>query len=852
MNVFELSAKISLNTVGFVNGLNSAADKAKSVGNTISGGLSNVANTIQDKLANAAKAAGIAIASATAGITAFAGSAVKAGMGFDSAMSQVAATMGKSIEDIQDLREFAKKMGSETAFSATQAAEALNYMALAGYDSKKSMAMLPNVLNLAAAGGMELAQASDMVTDAQSALGLSMDETTVLVDKMAVASSKSNTSVSQLGEAILTVGGTAKNLAGGTTELATTLGILADNGIKGAEGGTALRNIILSLSAPTDKAKKKMKEMNLEVFDANGNMRPLNETMSDLNDRLASMTQADKLNVMNDLFNKVDLKSVNALLANSGQRFDELSASINSYDSASGNMAKTQLDNLNGDITLLKSACEGLQIAVSDTLQPALRPIVQLAGDIVSYSAKAFSENLAPAIEKASGYASSLFRSLSAITKTKTVNFQIGKVKGFNSATSILGDVQSLANANAKQGFTDTLQSLASGIQNVVGGIRDKIKENAPEIAKAGISIAKGLISNFIENVKLIAEVAPTILSEVGNAISENLPKLRFTAIVMLSNLQGFIIENLPTIIGIGGEIIKSIGDFIVENLPSLISAAVKLVLDLAEFITRPDTLGPLVDGALDLIVALADGLIDSLPELLKKAPKIIKNLSDSLVDAIPKLVDAAKKIIKKLATYIIENAGEIAATGAEIVANVIAGILDVYNTLQDSGEDIIRWVGEGIMFAIDNASTWGADMIDNFINGIKGKWNDLKDAVSNIGQGIKNLIGFSEPKEGPLSNFHTYAPDMMELFAQGVKDNTHLITDQLSTSLGTVSNAFSTPVKAVSSGIGRGNTTININVQGMNIASDYDSYRFAQRVSEVLGDLQSRERMGVGESVWA
>ena len=261
-------------------------------------------------------------------ITSFVQDSIEAGKDFDKAMAQVAATMGKNVNEIDDLREFAKEMGSSTAFSATQAAEALNYMALAGYDAEQSMQALPNVLNLAAAGGIDLAYASDMVTDAQSALGLSFEESEDLVNKMAITASKSNTSVAQLGEAILTVGGTAKNLKGGTTELATVLGILADNGIKGAEGGTALRNVILSLSAPTDKAAELMEQLGLNAFDADGNMRPLEDTFGDLNSILGTMSQKERTEVLNTLFNKVDLKSVNALLGTSSERFSELSQAI--------------------------------------------------------------------------------------------------------------------------------------------------------------------------------------------------------------------------------------------------------------------------------------------------------------------------------------------------------------------------------------------------------------------------------------------------------------------------------------------------------------------------------------------
>ena len=169
------------------------------------------------------KVIGGAAVAGTAAVTAFAKSAVSAGADFDASMAQVAATMGTTVDKIGDLRDFAQQMGSTTAFSATEAADALNYMALAGYDAETSMKMLPNVLNLAAAGGIDLASASDMVTDAQTALGLSLDETSAMVDQMAKASSKSNTSVQQLGEAFLTIGANARNVSGGTEELSTVL-----------------------------------------------------------------------------------------------------------------------------------------------------------------------------------------------------------------------------------------------------------------------------------------------------------------------------------------------------------------------------------------------------------------------------------------------------------------------------------------------------------------------------------------------------------------------------------------------------------------------------------------------------
>lgn len=309
----------------------------------------------------------------------FAKDSVATGMQFDSSMAQVAATMGQTVDEIQELRDFAKEMGRTTAFSASQAADALNYMALAGYNAEKSMEMLPNVLNLAAAGGMELATASDMVTDAQSALGLSTEETTALVDKMAQAASKSNTSVSQLGSAILTVGGTAKNLKGGTTELATILGILADNGIKGAEGGTALRNMLNTLATPAGEAAVTLAELGVSVYDAEGKMRSLNDIFGEMKTGLNNLTQQDRMRAISTIFNVRDMKSAEAILGSVGDRFNELSSAIDGAAGAASKMAETQLDTLAGDKTKLQSAMEGIKLTVSDALTPSLREATQFA-----------------------------------------------------------------------------------------------------------------------------------------------------------------------------------------------------------------------------------------------------------------------------------------------------------------------------------------------------------------------------------------------------------------------------------------------------------------------------------------
>ena len=323
----------------------------------------------------------------TAAVTGLGTAAVTTAANFESSMSQVQATMGitkdsmsqvdgQTVNTMDTLSELAKKMGSETAFSASECAQALNYLALAGYDTQEMCDTLPTVLNLAAAGNIELASASDMVTDAMSALGMGVDEAGTMVDQMAKTASTTNTSVAQLGEGILTIGATAKSVKGGTAELNTALGILANNGIKGAEGGTHLRNIILSLQNPTDKAAASMEQLGVDIYDSQGNMRSMNDILGDLNTSMDGMTSAEKSNIISNIFNKTDLSSVNALLANTGDTWDDLQTSIANSGGAAQQMADTQLDNLQGQLTILKSALEGLAISFGELLMPAIKQIV--------------------------------------------------------------------------------------------------------------------------------------------------------------------------------------------------------------------------------------------------------------------------------------------------------------------------------------------------------------------------------------------------------------------------------------------------------------------------------------------
>lgn len=356
----------------------------------------NAMDGVEDSATAASKAlaaqdvlAGVGAWSAIEGtvqsVTAALQDAVATGMELDVAIGDLAATLGTTTEGVKNLRDFSLDRDALPIAGPLESAQALNYMALAGYDAEKSMAALPTTINLAKAGNLALASSSDMVTDAQSALGLSMKETERLVDEMAKASTKANQSIGEFGSGILKVGGTAKILAGGTAELNQLLGILADNGLKASDGGTKLRNVILALASPTDKAAAALERLKVSAFDTEGNMRELSAIFPEMQKALSGLTSQEQISTLREIFEKEDMVAAQALLGTTIERWDELAAAIDGAAGSAEKMAETRLDNLAGDLTKMSYASDGLKIAFSDSLTPALRDVTQVGTGVLTF-----------------------------------------------------------------------------------------------------------------------------------------------------------------------------------------------------------------------------------------------------------------------------------------------------------------------------------------------------------------------------------------------------------------------------------------------------------------------------------
>ena len=287
--------------------------------------------------------------------------------------------------------------------------------------------------------------------------------------------------------------------------------------------------------------------------------------------------------------------------------------------------------------------------------------------------------------------------------------------------------------------------------ERALGGIATFVEEIAPIIADK----LPGMIETVLPSV---LEAATSIITALIQALPSLLQVLIEQGPLIIQQILDAALTMLPEIISLGLTLIISLANGIAESLPDLIPTIVDVILQIVDTLTDPTNLSNLLDAAIAIVLALANGLIDSLPDLLAKAPEIIGNLVSALISAAPKLLEAALQLILKLAE----------------------GLGSFFYKITEKGREIVDSIKAGFQEKVDKAKDWGKDLINNFVDGITQKWENLKSNVTGIAQTIKNLLGFSEPKEGPLSNFHTYAPDMMMLFAKGIRDNENLVRDQL------------------------------------------------------------------------
>lgn len=675
----------------------------KSFGST----LKSVQSQIKTVAKVSAAAVG-AVATAVAGVTT---AAIKTGKEFENSMSQVAATMGidkatkDGLKNYQTLETAAKEMGESTAFTASEAAEGLNYLALAGYSADQAATALPYTLKLAGAGAMDLADASDMVTDAMSALNLEANNKNLSTfsDQLAKSASTTNTNVKQLGEAILTVGGTAANLKGGTAELNTALGILANNGIKGAEGGTHLRNMLLSLESPTAAAAKQLEKLGVNVYDAKGNLRSLNDIFSDVQKSTKGMTNQQVDGILATLFNKRDLASARAMMKAAGDDFSKIEKTISESAGACDQMYKTQLDNLEGDLALFTSALQGLGIEIYENIGGGVREGVQLATECIGDLNKAFKKNglqglvgeFGSVLSKAVNYISDLAPKLTDSAVDLITSFILGIEKSSDNIAKSATSVFSKLIAGASKIAPELLTLAGTLLISLITALQGEL----PTIEKTFFQGLKQLISNALKLLPQILDVGLDFVLALADGIVSGLPQCFSIATMLITELYGVINSELPQILQIGIQLILNLVYGILENLPQIARSAMLIINTLIQCILQ--NLPIILSAGIELLYALINGIMNNLDYIIQAVIAIITELITCLAQNAPLLATSAISLISALVVGLLQALPQLIAAVPQLIIALVNAFKNYdWSTL---GKDIISGIKSGLLAMKDS-----------------------------------------------------------------------------------------------------------------------------------------------------
>ena len=411
--------------------------------------------------------------------------ATHVGSDFEAAMSKVSAISGATGKDLTALTNKAKEMGASTKFSASESASALQYMAMAGWDTSDMLSGISGIMSLAAADGLDLATTSDIVTDALTAFGMKASDSSHFADVLAKASSSANTNVSMLGESFKYVAPLAGAMGYSAEDVSVALGLMANASIKGSMAGTSLKTALSNLASPTKQMKEVMDKYKLSITDATGKALPLSDVLKQLREKFGGLSEAEQTAAASTLFGKEAMSGMLAIINASESDFNNLTKNINNADGAAQLMAETMQNNLQGQITVLKSALEGLGIEIYEGMSAPLKDAAVEAQNYVNRLTSAFKDGgLTGLIEEAG----SIFGELA--------------VKAAEAAPKMI---------EAAIGF---IQAFVDGIAN-----------NADKLSEAAVNIIQTLISCCVKNAPKLISAAKTIVSTIVNNLVKLLPK---------------------------------------------------------------------------------------------------------------------------------------------------------------------------------------------------------------------------------------------------------------------------------------------------------------------------------------
>lgn len=756
---------LDLDISGFLAGLRSAQSEADTASK-------NIATKIGNNLSSAGKSLTSAGSTLTKSVTVpivGAGTAVvKLSSDFESAMSKVSAISGATGSDLDALNQKAQEMGAKTKFSATESAEAFTYMAMAGWKTEDMLQGIDGIMALAAADGLDLATTSDIVTDALTAFGLSASDSGHFADVLAKAASNANTNVTLLGESFKYAAPVAGALGYSAEDTAIALGLMANAGIKGSQGGTALRSSLSRLIKPTDDAAALMEKYGLSMTNADGSMKSLGQVMDMLRNNMGDLTEAEQAQAAATLFGQEAMSGMLSIINASDKDYEKLTSAIYDADGAAQEMADTMLDNLGGQLTLLKSALEGLAIQFGEILLPYIKQFVTWLQNLTQKL-----QNLTPEqkeqIVKWAAVAAAIGPVLLVVGKLVTgiggLITTLGKIPG--AVSSISGGMTKLVTGFknigegitlAKAGFPG-MAAQASKLGAAIGGI------TAP--VAAVIAIIAALVAAFATLWKTNEEFRNKMTS-IWNEIKETVGGF-CDGIVERINSLGFDFKNIT-------EVLWSIWKGFCDLLAPVFTGVFQYIAD---------TIGVVLDvilGIFDVFISIFKGDWEGAWEAVKgiflSVWNYIKDWFTNILNTIGGVLDAVcgwfgttwENTWNSIKQFFIDIWNGIVNFFSNVISSIKMAVSNFITTIVNFFAQLPTNIANFITNAYNSVVTWVSNMIakaremgQNFLNAVVEFFTNLPYKVGYfIGNTLTNVVLWA-------SNMVTKAREMGTNFLNNV-----------------------------------------------------------------------------------
>lgn len=647
MNVMELFVTLAIKDTAYKQGLKDAEGNASSSTSKIGGAFKAVG-----KVAKTAMVAGSAAA------VAFTKTSIDAGMNFDTAMSQVAATMGTTVDKIGNVKAKAEEMGRTTKYTATEAAEGMNILAQAGLSADEQISGIGTVLNLASAGAMSLEESASYTAGAVKGFGDSMSNASYYADLMAKGATLANTDVRGLGEAFSGSAATAKNYGQAADSVTLSLLRLAEQNVTGSEASTALNRAMADLYTPTDDASKALDQLGVSAYKSNGEAKDFNDLVDELNGSLQGMTAEQKNNALATIFTTQGLQAFNKMTASSDATVQKFWKGIQDSSGSAAQQAATQLDNLQGDITLLSSATEGLQLAFYNTFSGTIRGAIKGITSEVSGLAEAMeSGGISGALSKLAQDAINFSGQLPGLTKIggDLINGLISSVtQNSGSITTAVSQLLNNLASTISTGLnvftsvgvnllTTISSGMTQGIPTFLGQalpmltqFTESLRNNAGKLINAGLALIQNIAQGLINSIPVLIAYVPTIITNLAGIINDNAPKILATGVTIITNLAIGLVRAIPLLIA---------------NLPKIITAIVSVFTAFNWFSLGKNIVTGIIKG------------VKNLPSLLKGAAKNAVNgfkgafkgngILSAVKGAFTKIPSAVKSIFTKAVSLV-------------------------------------------------------------------------------------------------------------------------------------------------------------------------------------------------------